>query len=57
MEEEVGARIGALVNEPFELSRLDTRWLALGAEVVAFAAQTEAEWRRSTPSTVLEWLV
>jgi hypothetical protein len=46
MEEEVRARIAALVSEPFELSRLDTRWLALGSDVVAFAADTEAEWRR-----------
>jgi aminoglycoside phosphotransferase len=46
MEDEVRARVATLVDEPFELSRRDTRWLALGTEVVAFAARCDDEWRR-----------
>jgi len=54
VENEVRARIAALVSEPFELSRADTRWLALGAELVAFAADNESEWRRLTAE---RWLI
>jgi hypothetical protein len=46
MEDDVRARIGALVRGPFELSRRDTRWLALGQDVVALAADNDTEWRR-----------
>ena len=31
---------------PVEVSRRDDRWLALGAEIVAFGADSDAEWNR-----------
>jgi Phosphotransferase enzyme family len=40
------ARFEPLIGEPFEISRRDTRWLAMGDEVVAFAADDEAGWKR-----------
>lgn len=40
------ARIGALLAAPFELSRREDRWLALGADVVGFAAFDARGWDR-----------
>ncbi|HUS29091.1 MAG TPA: phosphotransferase [Kofleriaceae bacterium] len=39
-------RFAALLDEPFELSRRDNRWLALAPNLVAFAADDFAGWRR-----------
>ena len=53
-EADVHARVAALASGPFELSRRDTRWLALGADTVAHVADDEAEWRRLE---VERWLI
>lgn len=44
--DEVRARFAAVLDAPFEMSRSETRWLALGDEAVAFAADDDAGWRR-----------
>jgi len=44
--DEVRARFEAVVGNSFALSRQESRWLALGDEFVAFAADDEAGWRR-----------
>ena len=45
-DDEVRARIAAVLGEGFELQRRDGRSLGLGEERVAFAADDEASWRR-----------
>lgn len=45
-EDEVGARISALIDGPFTLSRRDDRWLAMTDTRVVFAADNDTEWAR-----------
>ncbi|TMQ08804.1 MAG: hypothetical protein E6J91_32320 [Deltaproteobacteria bacterium] len=43
---EVRARFDAVLGEPVELSRREDRWLALGADVIGFAAVDARGWAR-----------
>jgi aminoglycoside phosphotransferase (APT) family kinase protein len=44
----VRERFVGLVDGDFEVSRRTTRWLAIGEDVVAFAADDDAGWKRVT---------
>jgi hypothetical protein len=44
--DDVRDRFAALLSGKFEVSRHESRWLALGDDVVAFAADDDAGWRR-----------
>jgi hypothetical protein len=48
------SRFESLVPEPFELSRRETRWLALADDVLAFGADGDAGWRRLEQES---WLI
>ena len=43
--DEARARFAAVIDGTFEVSRRESRWLALGEHVVAFAADDDAGWR------------
>ena len=47
-DDDARERLGDAVGSPFELTRRDTRWLAIGDELVAFLADDDAGWRRLT---------
>jgi len=46
MMNDAATRIAAIVGTSLEAKRHDGRWLALGDDVVAHAAESPAEWRR-----------
>lgn len=45
-ERDAAARFAGALGGGFELSRREDRWLALGDEIVGFAADDDAGWRR-----------
>jgi aminoglycoside phosphotransferase (APT) family kinase protein len=53
-EDDARERLGGAVGSRFELTRRDTRWLAIGDELVAFLADDDAGWRRLTKEA---WLI
>jgi hypothetical protein len=44
--DEVRARFEPVVGSSFELSRGETRWMAMGDEFVAFGADDDGDWQR-----------
>jgi aminoglycoside phosphotransferase (APT) family kinase protein len=53
-EDDARERLGDAAGSRFELARRDTRWLAVGDELVAFLADDDAGWRRLTREA---WLI